>query len=303
MRRRRTVWPWLAIPALVSFGCATSVSPNRLSAEATEKFGRIAVVSARFAPPVGVTQARNVRPGEIAQGSLAGGALGGATGALAGCLVGLGCGPFAIVCCPAFALAGLGGGATIGAVSGGTITYLAGNADRIPASRTAKTLPTVNEVEVTAQNLLGGYGVQEAVREAVLKVGQAANPASFVRINDIGPMARDEQVSYRHTRSSGIDTILELSVESTGFTAKDFASDSPAVALFMAVRVRLIGAMSDEMLAALVHRYEGSKRNYKDWNEKLLKEEVDYAARSLAEKIVETLALAAMPADLNRSND
>ncbi len=316
---------WLLIPLLAAFGCGTRVFP-RLSKEPQAQLGTIGIVSARITPAakfnVGHIDATTRRGGattdEVITGSAAGVLIGGGTGAVVGCLVGLACGPlFAPVCCAVFGLWGLGGGAATGAIAGGTITYLTANGEESPAGTTdasptevikahqkgtaegltaettkqpaivrSQKISTGEEIETNIKKVLSTLMLQEGVRDNVLRIGQAQTGHSFVLLNNLGPTILGEEISYQPLKSDGIDTILELTVETVGWTGKDFDAISPPVSLFMTARTRLIRVSDDRVLSSHIDRYKGIERSLSDWDDQVFREEIDYASQWLGERIV-----------------
>ena len=257
-------------------GCAHQ--PPLLSEEVRAQLGTIGVVSARFVPEVELeTPAKGSLGGAgkgaakvVAEGFSAAGQVGGG-----GCS-GYGCaGPLLL------ALAIIATSTTVGALAGGVYGAVA-----------ALDVETVEEAEAALTHVLGNLSMQEALRDHVLEEARKHTEYSFVLLKDQGPTTGDETINYRTLATQGINTVLELRMESIGLDG-EWGVDPP-LAILMDVRTRLIRLEDGALLYDHTFPYRSGVHLFTEWaahDGQLFREGLDSGYQTLAREIVEELFL------------
>ena len=132
-----------------------------------------------------------------------------------------------------------------------------------------------------------GVKFQEMMRDCVIQVGLEQTRRPLIALEEEGPTADGEQVSYHNLGAMAIDTVLEISVLKFGLEGKGI---NPPLALTMTERTRLIRAADGKVLYDHRLTYSGAKRKFVDWstdNAQPLREELERCCRHLAERIIE----------------
>jgi hypothetical protein len=209
----------------------------------------------------------------FAKGRLAGagkGAAGGvAGGAAAGAAVGIATGPIGILLLPFL----VGGGAVIGGVAG----TVSGTVGAVPAQE-------AENIKVAISNALAALRIQETMSRYVLKASSGLLDSRFYP----EPVPSQMKAGYEYLKEKGIDTAMELSVESVGFEGGK--GSDPPIAFFMKLRERIVRISDNTVLYDNRFIYRSAERKFSLWykdNARLLSEELERAYRSLAEKVVE----------------
>ncbi len=143
-----------------------------------------------------------------------------------------------------------------------------------------------------------GVKFQEMMRDCVIQVGREQTRRPLIALEEKGPTADGEQVSYHNLGAKAIDTVLEVSVLKFGLEGKGFFN--PPLALTMTERTRLIRAADGKVLYDHRLTYSGAKRKFVDWstdNAQPLREELERCCRRLAERIIEETFLLYVPGE------
>lgn len=176
--------------------------------------------------------------------------------------------------------------APVGAVVGG----VKGAAEGVSPEKRKAARETVDAVCM-------GVKFQEMMRDCVIQVGREQTRRPLIALQEGGPTADGEQVSYRHLGAKGIDTVLEVSLLKFGLEGEGI---NPPLALTMTERTRLIRAADGKVLYDHRLTYSGAKRKFVDWandNAQPLREELERCRRHLAERIIEEVFLLYVPGE------
>ena len=142
-----------------------------------------------------------------------------------------------------------------------------------------------------------GVKFQEMMRDCVIQVGREQTRRPLIALEEKGPTADGEQVSYHNLGAKAIDTVLEVSVLKFGLEGNGI---NPPLALTMTERTRLIRAADGKVLYDHRLTYSGAKRKLVDWstdNAQPLREELERCCRRLAERIIEETFLLYVPGE------
>jgi len=131
----------------------------------------------------------------------------------------------------------------------------------LPAKKVDETEAAINEavVKLKAMNLRGAFVT------TVLKTGNERTGWKFVHLPDIGPQAREEIVNYDQLEIPGIDSILEIRIETSGLVGR-FHIDPPTSA-FVEIRSRLIRVSDNKILVKDILSCESEERTFVQWSE------------------------------------
>jgi len=125
-----------------------------------------------------------------------------------------------------------------------------------------------------------------------VRLAEARTAFKFVALPAQALTHRDDYVRYSDLDQKGIDTILELRVESGGLWGMN-ELDPPSVA-FIETRIRLIRANDNELILEDNQICLGARRKYVDWgknNGQLFYEEILGCIPRLQEKVIEDMFL------------
>jgi hypothetical protein len=251
-----------------------------LSEEIRAELGTIGVVSARFVPKVEIETP--------AAGSLSGMGRGAAGGAVRGFTSaaqlfdtpipcsGFGCGGVLLLALAVIPISTIGG-TLVGSVNGAV---------------TAADAETVEEAEAALAHALDSLRMQEALRDHVLEEARNQTNYSIRVLNDRGPATRDETINYGALATQGIDTVLELGIESIGLYGE--LGVDPPLAILMKVRTKLLRTQDGALLYASTFPYQSGIHRFTEWaahDSHLFREGLDSTYRTLAREIVEELFL------------
>lgn len=170
---------------------------------------------------------------------------------------------------------------TVGALVGGVYGAVA-----------AEDAETVQEAEAVLTQALDNLGMQEALRGHVLEEARKQTPYPFVLLKDQGPVTSGEAINYRPLATQGIDTVLELRMESIGLDG-EWAVDPP-LAILMDVRTRLIRLEDGVLLYHYTFPYRSGVHLFTKWaahDAQLFREGLDSGYQTLAREVVEELFL------------
>lgn len=232
--------------------------------------GKIAVTSGRFAPTF-----------DIVGGPAKGAGEGAGAGAGQGAKLGLGVvaggafvlGPFAILLIPLIAV-----GAGVGAIAGASSAEPAGK---------------VEERGATAREIAAAQRIQDDLRDRMVAIGRAQTPHTLTVLADRGPSAAGERPDYRPLSQEGIQTVLEVGVESV-ILAGLWTTTDPPLWLVMTVNTRLVRTVDNADIYANSLTYTGEKgRTLAEWvgGPEGFRDELHRAYAILAEKTVEEVFL------------
>lgn len=268
----------LVLALVAQLGCTSSRSGKMFApaglppppGEAVRSgLGKVAVTSGRFAPTFDIV-------GGPAKGAGEGAGEGAGQGAKLGLLAVYGgtfvLGPFAILLIPLIAV-----GAAVGAIAGAS---------------SAEPAVKVEEREATASQVVAAQRIQEDLRDRVATVGRDQTPHTFTVLADRGPSAVGERPDYRPLSQEGIQTVLEVGVESV--TLEGPGTIDPPLRLVMTVNTRLVRTVDNGEIYANSLTYTGEKgRTLAEWvgGPEGFRDELNRAYAILAEKTVEEVFL------------
>jgi hypothetical protein len=246
--------------------------PRSLSEQEKAELGTIGVVSVRFKPETRVQTPLNKKDGAKA------GALMGVNDVLSG--GGGGSNPLGwaayIILLPVTLPVAAGVGALIGSERGVSDSEKEG-------------------AWAVLDRVIAELKIQETMREHILNVAQRKTIYHFSLIEELGPTVSSyEKVNYNSLGSSGVNTVLEISVDKWRLNGKGIIN--PPLSFFMHATIRILRVEDGKELYNDTFTYESRKKNkFTKWaanNGQSLKEEFNCGYRSLAEKIVRELFLA-----------
>jgi hypothetical protein len=251
------------------FSCIrTGWEPRSLSEQEKAELGTIGVVSARFKPEARVQTPLNEKDGAKA----------GASDGVKEVLknphsLGIILLPIAL---PVALPVAAGVGAAVGSLRG------------VPDSEKEEAMAVLNRVTAELK-------IQETMREHILNVAQEKTIYHFSIIEDLGPtFSSYEKVNYNSLGSSGVNTVLEISVDKWRLVG--CGTINPPLSFVMWATIRIIRVGEGQELYKDTFRYVSRKENkFTKWaanNGQLFKEEFNSGYRSLAEEIVRKLFLA-----------
>jgi hypothetical protein len=247
---------------------ASVVLPPPPGEAARSGFGTVAVTSGRFAPRLGIV-------GGPAKGAGEGAGRGAATGAVGTIAVGSSGGGYA-------AIAGLllaPVGAVVGALAGAIVAE--------PAVK-------IEERENAARVIVAAQRIQDDLRDRVVAAGRDLTPHTLIALADRGPSAAVERPDYRSLLQEGIQTVLEVGVESVTLENSAWGPIDPYLWLVMTVKTRLVHTADNAELYANSLTYTGENgRTLTEWvgGPGGFRDELHHAYAVLAEKIVEEVFL------------
>ncbi|MCI0408325.1 MAG: hypothetical protein L0191_07140 [Acidobacteria bacterium] len=271
--RRSIICSVLAATLLGQSACSAvtpgfSLLPPPPSEDIRSEFGIVGVSSGKFLPKFELSGPAK----GPAQGAGRGAGIGAAYGALPAAGGGLG------------AVVGVAG-AIVGAVVGLPVgAFLAES----PAKLVEK--------EAALRKAVADLRIQETFRDRVIVAGRDETRHAFVPVAAYGPNAPGEQVDYRALANEGVQTILEVSVETIDLHGVwwHHGAMNPPLLLRMTVRTQLVRTGDRKELYGHTLTYQGPARPLEDWlvsGGKRLREELDRASASLVERIVDEVFL------------
>jgi len=144
---------------------------------------------------------------------------------------------------------------------------------------------------------LNGYlatqNFQETMRDRFLSIARERTQFPFVLIEEQGPKALDEEVTYGAFPDKEIDTLLEISLRKCNLQGMK-GHINPPLRLFVAAGIRLIRVKDGKVFHSrnFIYEYESDLHKFSEWaanNAQPFKEELDRAFSYLAMQIVREL--------------
>jgi hypothetical protein len=276
MRRLGSATALVVVAILAA--CATSPkSLPPLTASARNSLGTVGVIT--NGPAVGGKINASVGAGrQAAIGAIEGGGVGFASGAGAGALLGLTCGPGALACVPIGAAIGGALGLAVGIPFGGVVKGL----NAIPEG-------AATEIRDSLTRAIADRDLQQDLRQRVLR--RASNRGTGVDLGVRGPTPVNPP-DYSSFASSGIGTVLEMSLTQVTFTSAE-GGKNPPLSLVLTARARLIHIEDKRVLWDVDRvRYQSPDAAFSLWAEldsTLLKAEIDNGLDGLSRQIGDAL--------------
>jgi len=231
----------------------------------------VAVTSGRFAPRLGIVGGPAKGAGEgVGRGAALGTGYTIAYGSQAGATV------------PDGAIAGLilaPVGAVVGAIVGAIVAE--------PAVK-------IEERENAARVIVAAQRIQDDLRDRVAAAGRDLTSHTLRVLADRGPSAAVERPDYRSLLQEGIQTVLEVGVESLTLESSAWGNIDPPLWLVMTVKTRLVHTIDNAELYSNSLTYTGENgRTLTEWvgGPGGFRDELHQAYAVLAEKIVEEVFL------------
>lgn len=294
----------LLLTLVAQFGCASSGSDKRsastllflLPREAFQGLGTVAVTSGRFAPTFDIVDIPvKITPHRVAvrkKGSVGGALKGGLHGFFMPLQLGAAGTPLILPIIAVLMPVGLVGGLLHGA---GLLPVGKDEEQDVRGEAAAREKVEEREVrETTARELVASRRLQDNLRDRVVAIGGAMTPHTLVVLADQGPTAVDERPGYRLLLQEGIQTVLEVVVESVTLNDSGPWSTSSPLRMDMIVRIRLIRTVDDERIYLNWVKYKGGKtQTLEEWigNAESLRDELDRTYTDIAERTVEEVFL------------
>src|SRR5207249_8945927 len=196
--------------------------------------------------------------------------------------IGKGCnggGELGAVICGAALVFGLGV-----AAAGGTIGALGGT---VYGAVTAESGSKVDAAQAELKSALIQADVQMMLRNHVLEMVRDS-PLNFVAVDDEDRRANGQPIDYQALASTGVDTVLEVSVPRIGLAGE--SGINPPISLLMNARARLVRTADGIEMYADKFDYRGDGASkFLEWaadEAQMFRQEIDRGTRSLAKDIV-----------------
>lgn len=289
LRIRRSCLLIVAASLAVQAGCVT-LAPPAPSARASDDWGVIAIVPARYTPASNfVTFAKGRSQGAAKGAAIVGGTMAGATAIAAAAAAGTVAYPVVILA----AVLSTATAAGVGAVEG---------------ARIAVPPPTAQEVERVIGQAVAGLDVQRKVAGQLSTLLGAERHLRLASADAAGPTESGVPVDYAPLGAAGIDTVLEVAITDIGFEScgselvrrLSSACEEPPnrrmIDLYMAAQARLVRVADGAEIYARRLNYKSARREIPRWVEsdgRLLAEEIEHAYRELAERVRDEVVLLA----------
>jgi hypothetical protein len=267
-QRRHQLTAGILILALVAqFGCASSGSVKRSALDLLppppgEAVHRVAVTSGRFAPTFDIIGSRNAPPSFKLQ------------------LLLVAIGPLVILfLLPALLLDDISKAIeSKESVNERAITW-------------AKRVATLNERETTAREMVAAQKIQDDLRDRMVAIGLAKTPHAFTGLADQGPSTPGEQPDYSSLSQEGIQSVLEVVVESVTLDGIDDIPDRE-FRLVMTINTRLIRTVDNAEIYANTRTYYGkSWQTMEEWvgDPEGFRDELNRVYAEITERTVEEI--------------
>jgi hypothetical protein len=278
---------------LLANGCVTTAPPAPSTA-VRDNLGVVAIVPAQFLPDSNFS---TFAKGKVA-GAAKGAAIGGGTTAVAFAAGAAAAGPVM----PFIVLAGV------------LTTAAMTTAGAVEGAQQAVSTAQADEIESVINKAVAALDAQRAAGEQLTAIVKAERSIRLAAVNAAGPDSAAARPAYAQLQSSGIDTVLEVSITKVGFEScgpetvrrlSDACAEEPGhplVDLFITAQARLVRVSDGKELFVRGFRYVSPRREIPRWvasDGRLLASEFEYAYRELAERVRDELLLAtpiALPA-------
>jgi hypothetical protein len=241
LMRRPLIASVLILVLVAQSGCAGNGSGKRstpallfpLPREVFQQLGTVAVTSGRFAPTFDIEGGPwKGGVGSVAKGGLEGFFVPFQLGAVGNPLVL----PIIAVLMPV--------GLVAGAIEG---------ARAEPAVK-------VEEREAAIREMIAAQRIQDDLRDRVAAIGRTRTPHTLTVLADRGPSAAGEQPDYRSLSQEGVQTVLEVVVESVILKGGDsFLNVNPSLVLHMTVNGRLLRTVDNLEIHTKMLTYHGRR--------------------------------------------
>lgn len=258
---------------LAQWGCVKQPGPF-LYERYRHNLGTIGVITAHYVPQIEF----DMPPDTLGEGIW--------EGAKSGSMSTLGnagtCGGEGIVMCLAVLLAL----AILGGLGGGVYGAFA---DR-------ESPETVQGAEVALHQALAALNIQESFRDHFLQKARTQTGHSYVVFSESGPQNPNDPVRYRALREQGVDTILELRVQSVELD--DDSLMTPFLSFRLTVQAALIALPDETVWYKRPFTYTTKTRLYTDWaadHAKLFLEALGDGHDALSQQIVRKLFYGSPP--------
>jgi hypothetical protein len=190
-----------------------------------------------------------------AKGALGGFGRGAKEGGLVGALPGLSAAPGgpqgAVIAIPLAAA-----GAIVGALVGG----IYGAFEAEPSTK-------VEEAEATLTQAIAALRIQETLREHVLKKSREETRYRVVLVTERSTPDKDtDATDFNHLQDKAIGVLLGTNVQSFGLT-RESIGPNPRLAMFMKVRVKLMGTGDAKLFYDEVFEYKSEFHEYTQWTD------------------------------------
>lgn len=135
---------------------------------------------------------------------------------------------------------------------------------------------------------LADLRMQETFRDTVVNQARSVTPHEFVIVTDYGPQTQEDTFDYNGLVGQGLDTILELSVQSVGLVSGQGGDDLP-FSLDMKVRARLVGLAQQNVIYDTTFKHRSEQRPFSEWADnkaQLFRDAIAEAYQELAKGIM-----------------
>jgi hypothetical protein len=153
----------------------------------------------------------------------------------------------------------------------------------------------VEEREAAIREMVAGQKIQDDLRDRVAAIGRAKTTYTLTALTDRGPSAPGERPDYRPLSQEGIQTVLEVVVESVTLQGGgSFDNANPSLVLRMTVNGRWVRTVDNaELYRNTLTYYNKSKRTLAEWvgDPESFRNELNQVSADIAEKTVKEVLL------------
>ncbi len=296
-RRHPLIAGILVLVLLAQVGCASSGVDKRSASSlyfpaprpASQELGKVGVTSGRFAPTFAIDDVRPLvkdRPHRMAvqkEGSVGGALKGALEGFFAPLQLGAAGHPLVLPIIAVLMPVGL----VVGLLDGAGLLPV-GNDEEHEEPRDELR----EQREAAARGLVASQMLQDNRRDRVAAISQLKTPHTFTVLADQGPTTVDERPGYRLLSQEGIQTVLEVVVESVALNCDGQWSTPSPLRMEVIVRIRLVRTVDDERIYLNWVTYKGEKaQTLEKWisDPENLRHELNSAIDDIAKKTVEEI--------------
>ncbi len=288
-------------------GCVTGLTESRtLSEDVRANLGTIGIIIPNYGPNhnIELSAEEKGKVLKVLKRSAKGAGKGAATGGATGIVIG---GPGLQSCSGPPVLCGLGilwflaalvTATTIGLLVGGIYGAIAGTTSQEAVPAENRSLP--QQIENEFQNTLKSLRAQESLRSYFLQEAKERTALPFVTLDEESPGTRTETINYRSLRSRGIDTAMELSIETMAFKGNWTIKDPP-LSLQVTAKGKLVRTNDEKVLKEDFYTYTSEGLPYSQWvfaEGHWFKYYLEEGYRTLAHQIVQETFIAAPNSNL-----